>query len=55
MRFGFSATESTWFGRWRTKSEVAEKRKSYTFFLLNGDLAAANSSGGPKTLMFRVK
>jgi hypothetical protein len=36
-------------------AEVAEKRKSYTFFLLNGDLAAANSSGGPKTLMFRVK
>jgi hypothetical protein len=29
------------------------KRKSYTFFLLDGDLAAANSSGGPKTLMSR--
>lgn len=27
----------------------------YSFFLLTEDLAVANSSGGPKTLMYRVK
>ena len=30
------------------------KPKVYSFFLLCGDLALANSSGGPKTLMYRV-
>ncbi|KAI3426136.1 hypothetical protein D9Q98_008515 [Chlorella vulgaris] len=53
MNFSFSSAEARWFGRWNTKSEVGLKRKSYTFFLLDGDLAAANSSGGPKTLMSR--
>lgn len=36
-------------------AEFAEKRKTYSFFLLTDDLAVANSSGGPKTLMYRVK
>lgn len=36
-------------------AEFAEKRKTYSFFLLSEDLAVANSSGGPKTLMYRVK
>ncbi len=27
----------------------------YSFFLLTDDMAIANSSGGPKTLMYRVK
>lgn len=55
MHFGFSASEAKWFGRWETKSELTEKRKTYTFFLLTDDVAAANSSGGPKTLMYRVR
>ena len=36
-------------------AELTEKRKTYTFFLLTDDVAAANSSGGPKTLMYRVR
>ena len=36
-------------------AELTEKRKTYTFFLLTDDLAAANSSGGAKTLMARVR
>ncbi|PRW44966.1 Crossover junction endonuclease MUS81 [Chlorella sorokiniana] len=55
MDFGFSAAEAKWFGRWETKSEFAEKRKTYSFFLVTEDLAVANSSGGPQTLMYRVK
>lgn len=39
-----------------TRAEFAkEKRKTYSFFLLTDELAAAQSSGGPKTLMYRVK
>jgi hypothetical protein len=37
------------------EAELKEKRKTYTFFLLTDDVAAANSSGGPKTLMYRVR
>ena len=36
-------------------AEFAEKRKTYSFFLLTEDLAVAQSSGGPKTLMLRIK
>lgn len=55
MNFGFSASESTWFGRWHTKAEMKSKQKVYSFFLLTDDVAVANSSGGPKTLMYRFK
>ncbi|KAL4448612.1 hypothetical protein ABPG75_005831 [Micractinium tetrahymenae] len=55
MNFGFSASESVWFGRWQSRKEFATKSRVYSFFLLTDDLAVANSSGGPKTLMYRVK
>lgn len=40
---------------WLAAEFSKETRKTYTFFLLADDVAAANSSGGPKTLMYRVK
>ena len=38
-----------------TPAEFDVKSKTYSFFLLTDDLAVANSSGSPKTLMYRVK
>jgi hypothetical protein len=55
MAFSFDFLELSLFGRSVAKRAVAPKPKVYSFFLLQGDVAAANSSGtGGQVLMHRV-
>jgi hypothetical protein len=54
MVFGFSNITVSGFGRTLLEKEREAKEKTYDFFLLNDDIAAANSSGtGGKVLMTR--
>jgi hypothetical protein len=54
MVFGFSKITVSGFGRTLLEKERETKEKTYDFFLLNDDIAAANSSGtGGKVLMSR--
>ena len=55
MIFAFERIEVEAFGRTLLRKERAEaKEKTYTFFLIQEDMAAANSSGtGGKALLYR--
>jgi hypothetical protein len=54
MHFSFTSTAIRVFGREWVRAR-AGKRKTYSFFLLDGDLAAvASSATGGSTLMLRV-
>ena len=53
MNFAFDSSEISVFGN-KKKNTREPKPKTYSFFLLQDDLAAVNSSAtGGKTLMYR--